>query len=114
MGTREEEARYGVAFSQPHALAYADINGDGHKDIITGKRMWAHGPTGDVEPNADPVLYWFEWSRDEDDVVRFIPHEIDLRSGVGVQLTVTDINGDGRNDILTASKLGAFVLLNRG
>jgi len=43
MGTREEESKYGVAFSQPHALELADINGDGLLDIVTGKRRWAHG-----------------------------------------------------------------------
>jgi hypothetical protein len=114
MGDRESEDRYGVAFSQPHALDYADIDGDGHKDIITGKRMWAHGPTGDVEPNADPVLYWFQWTQDAQGKVRFVPRLIDRRSGVGVQVRVTDVDGDGRNDILTVSKLGAFVFLNRG
>ncbi|MEZ6061862.1 MAG: VCBS repeat-containing protein [Planctomycetaceae bacterium] len=111
MGDRSNEATFGVAFSQPHALAYADIDGDGHRDIVTGKRLWAHGPTGDVEPNAEPVLYWFRWSRDENGGVRFVPQKIDDRSGVGTQLTVADINADGRNDVLTVSKLGTFVFL---
>ena len=43
-----------------HAMDLADINGDGLKDIVTGKRFWAHGPHGDVEPKAPAVLYWFE------------------------------------------------------
>jgi hypothetical protein len=33
----------GVVFSQPHSVALADIDGDGLKDIVTGKRFWAHG-----------------------------------------------------------------------
>jgi len=109
---RSGEAEFGAAFSQPHALALADLNGDGHKDIVCGKRLWAHGPEGDVEPNAAPVLYWFEWSQTQDGEIRFIPHLIDDASGVGVQLTVTDVNADGRPDILTVSKLGTFVFLN--
>jgi hypothetical protein len=44
----------------------------------------------------------------------FVPHFIDDKSGVGVQVTATDINGDGRADILTVSKLGAFLFLNKG
>jgi len=111
MGDRSREAEFGAAFTQPHALAYADIDGDGHKDIVTGKRMWAHGPTGDIEPNADPVLYWFRWTRDEAGTIRFVPHRIDDRSGVGTQLTVADVNADGRLDVLTVSKLGTFVFV---
>ncbi len=65
MGARDKESEFGVAFSQPHALEYADIDGDGHRDIIVGKRMWAHGPSGDVEPMAAPVVYWFQWSQDD-------------------------------------------------
>jgi hypothetical protein len=111
MGTGDEHDEYGVAFTQPHALDLADINGDGTKDLVVGKRMWAHGPQGDVEPGGAPVLYWFELVR-ENNTVRFVPHLVDDRSGVGVQITVADVNRDGKNDILTASKLGSFVFLN--
>ena len=38
--------------SQTHALHFVDINGDGLKDLVTGKRWWAHGPKGDADPNA--------------------------------------------------------------
>lgn len=111
MEDRSQEHRYGVAFSQPHALALGDLDGDGLPDLVTGKRVWAHGPTGDVEPDGPAVLYWFRLLR-EGGKASFRPHLIDQRSGVGVQLTVADVNGDGRLDILTASKLGAFVFLS--
>ncbi|MCA9099590.1 MAG: VCBS repeat-containing protein, partial [Planctomycetales bacterium] len=112
MGDRDAEETYGVAFTQPHALDLADLDGDGDNDLVVGKRMWAHGPHGDIEPNAPPVLYWFELVQ-KDGAARYIPHRIDDRSGVGVQLTVADVDGDGANDVLTASKLGSFVFLNR-
>jgi hypothetical protein len=113
MSDRENESTYGVCFTQPHALEYADLNGDSRRDIIVGKRMWAHGPTGDVEPQAAPVLYWFEHTRRDDGTATFVPHLIDDRSGVGVQITVADLNADQRPDILTASKLGVFAFLQR-
>lgn len=112
MGDRLEEPTFGVAFTQPHAIAVADIDGDGCMDIVTGKRRWAHGPTGDIEPAATPVVYWFRLVRDRG-AVRFVPRLIDDDSGVGVQITVTDVNGDCAPDVLTASKLGSFIFLNR-
>lgn len=113
MGDRSELAKYKVAFTQPHALEFADIDGDGLKDIITGKRRWAHGPKGDIEPNAEPVVYWFRQVRDKDQGTQFVPHLIDDNSGVGVQIAVEDVDGDGLTDVLTTSKLGTFVFHQR-
>ncbi|QEG00381.1 FG-GAP repeat protein [Stieleria maiorica] len=113
MGDRSAINRFGVAFTQPHALASADINGDGLPDLVTGKRRWAHGPDGDIDPGAPPVVYWFELQRQSDGTVRYVPHLIDDESGVGVQILATDLNQDGRIDIATASKLGTFVFLQQ-
>ena len=112
MGERSEVGKYGVAFSQPHALDLADLDGDGLKDIVVGKRLWAHGPMGDIEPNAPAVLYWFQLKRDGKGGASFVPHLIDDKSGVGVQVAARDVNGDRRPDILTVSKLGTFVFFN--
>lgn len=115
MGTRDEEKQFGVAFSQPHALTLADLDGDGIKDVVTGKRRWAHGPTGDVEPMATPVNYWFQLVRNRfaPGGARFIPHLIDDASALGTQVECVDVNHDGVPDVLTASKLGAFVFLTQ-
>jgi len=112
MGSREQLATYKVAFTQPHALTMTDIDGDGLQDIITGKRRWAHGPKGDIEPNAAPVVYWFQLKRNGDGSARYVPHLIDDNSGVGVQIAAQDVNNDGRVDVLTSSKLGSFLFLN--
>ena len=107
-----KENKYGVAFSQLHAVALADVDGDGLMDIVTGKRFWAHGSAGDVEPNAPAVLYWFQLVRNQDKTVDFVPHLVDNNSGVGTQVTVGDLNGDKLPDIIVGNKKGVFVHLH--
>ncbi|MGE3310742.1 MAG: FG-GAP repeat domain-containing protein [Limisphaerales bacterium] len=109
MNKEPGENRYGVKFSQLHAIDLKDVNGDGLMDIVTGKRFWAHGPTGDPEPGAPAVLYWFQLVRNADRSVDFIPHRIDDDSGVGTQVLATDVNGDGLPDIVVGNKKGVFV-----
>ncbi|TWU32452.1 FG-GAP-like repeat-containing protein [Novipirellula artificiosorum] len=113
MGDRDDETKYGVCFSQPHALALCDLDGDGLQDMVVGKRMWAHPPPKDIEPNAPPVLYWFRLQREKTGEAKFVPHFIDDQSGVGVQVTSADVTGDGRPDILTVSKKGSFLFVNQ-
>ncbi len=107
------ENPFGVKFSQPHALDLVDLDGDGLKDLITGKRFWAHGSAMDPEPNAPAVLYWFKLVRLENYRAEFIPHLVDDDSGVGTQVAAADINGDGLPDIVVGNKKGAFVFTQK-
>jgi hypothetical protein len=111
--TKPAPNKYGLIFSQHHAIDLADINGDGLKDFVTGKRFWAHGPSGDDEPNAPAVLYWFQLARRENHGVEFIPHLIDDDSGVGTQVAAADVNGDRWLDIIVGNKKGTFVFLHQ-
>jgi hypothetical protein len=100
-------------FSQPHAMAAADVNGDGLTDIIAGKRYYAH-PTGNLDPgSSDPVvLYWFELRR-SGGTATFIPHLVHNDSGAGCNFVARDVTGDGKVDIFTTNKRGTFLHVQR-
>jgi len=111
-GKKPEENKYGVCFSQMHALALVDMDGDGTMDFVVGKRHWAHGAKGDPEPQAPPLLYWFRTVRTKEGV-DFVPYLVDNDSGVGTQVVVGDVNGDGLPDIVVGNKRGCFVFIHK-
>ena len=113
MGSTPADSPHGVKFSQLHATDMADVDGDGVKDLITGKRSWAHGPNKDEEPGAPAVLYWFQIKRDGKGGADFIPHQIDDDSGVGTQVPAGDVNKDGKPDVVVGNKKGVFVFLQK-
>lgn len=106
-----------VVFSQPHATAFADFNGDGLLDFLVGKRFWSHLDTyNDPDPHGAPVLYLYRATRNPDAPggAEFVPELIHNRSGGGNTVLATDINGNGHLDILTATNRGTFVFWGAG
>ncbi len=90
----------------------ADVDGDGLKDIITGKRAWAHLDSySDPDAQGAAVLYWFKTIRDPKAPggARFVPELIHNRSGVGSMIQVADLNKDGAIDIMAGTNRGGFI-----
>lgn len=100
----------GVVFTQPHALALVDMDGDGLKDLVTGKRFWAHGKHGpDPDENSAALLYWFKLVRHADGQADFVPQLIDNDSGVGTQVMTGLVNDPKYPGIVVGNKKGVFV-----
>ena len=104
-----------VTFSEAHGAAFADIDGDGIVDFITGKRYWSHLDTFlDPDPYGAPVVYVFKTVRDPKAPggARFVPELVHNRSGVGSDVLATDLNKDGAIDIVTGTNRGVFIYWN--
>ncbi|MDZ4402716.1 hypothetical protein [Prosthecobacter sp.] len=111
MGDRPAQSRYDVVFSELHSVQLADMDGDGLKDIVTGKTYWSHHQKSPMW-DAGAVVYWFKLVRGSDGV-DWVPMKADGEAGIGRQVILKDVNGDKLPDILTGGMKGAHVLLHR-
>jgi len=110
---KPENSVGGLALGQMHALVLTKQVADGRPALVTGKRYWAHGPKGDANPQALPLVVWLTWEKDAAGKVVFTTHVADDDSGVGTQFEVADLDGDGRAEIVTANKKGVHILSPR-
>ena len=107
----------GVTFSELHGSTAADIDRDGIVDFVVGKRHWSHLESySDPDPNGPGVLYWYRTVRNPraPGGAEFVPNLIHNRSGAGSTVTVTDLDRDGRPDVLTATTRGTFIFWGAG
>ncbi|MCU0878845.1 MAG: hypothetical protein MUF06_13765, partial [Pirellulaceae bacterium] len=111
MGDRPAQNAYGLVFSELHSVNLADIDGDGLKDIVTGKTYWSHHTQSPMW-DAGAVVYWFRLVRGKDGV-DWVPYRADDDSGIGRQVIVADLNKDGLPDLASGGMKGAHVLRHR-
>ncbi len=111
MGSHPSENKYGVLFSELHSVNLVDIDGDGLKDIVTGKTYWSHHRQSPMW-DAGAVVYWFRLVRGEGGV-DWVPYQADGEAGIGRQLSIADINADGLPDIVVGGMKGAHVLTHQ-
>ncbi|OHB84832.1 MAG: hypothetical protein A2V98_20855 [Planctomycetes bacterium RBG_16_64_12] len=101
------------SWSQAHSMAWADLDGDGAGELITGKRVRGHGgrDPGAAEPAC---LYDYAWDAAAG---KFVRHAISPPGGgvgTGMQICVADLAGDAWPDIAVSGKTGTWLLVNEG
>ena len=101
------------SWSQAHSMAWADLDGDGRGELITGKRVRGHGGR---DPGADEpaCLYYYSWDGAAGKFVRHTISPPGAGVGTGMQICVEDLTGDGRPDVAVAGKSGTWLLVNEG
>lgn len=96
--------------AQTHSSIMVDLNGDGRKDYITGKRFLAHHGRDPGDSDA-PILMWVEFTPGKEPFYK--EHVIDNNSGAGLNIVAQDINGDRKPDIVVANKNGVYLFENQ-
>lgn len=125
------------SFSQSHALALVDLDGDGTPELVTGKRYRGH--SGDDPGSYDPiVVYAYKLPTSaqlaavkqhsgaarpvmgtmsiapaaDDPVFTRYPLSVNGTASAGTQFVATDFDHDGDMDLASAGKLGVHVFEN--
>ena len=124
------------SFSQSHALALVDLNGDGAPELVTGKRYRGH--SGGDPGSYDPIVVYAyrlpgaaELAEAKahtgsttsgakmtisdaaaDPVFDRIPLSVNGTATIGTQIVAGDFDHDGDLDFATAGKLGVHVFEN--
>ncbi|MBF0244679.1 MAG: VCBS repeat-containing protein [Planctomycetes bacterium] len=99
--------------AQYHDLIWADIDGDGKPELVTGKRHRAH--CGNESGEWDDLgIYYFKWTGEgfSKQVIDYGP--IGSGKGVGIHFALADLRGTGRLDLIAPGKEGLFVYYNEG
>ncbi len=97
------------SFSQPHCFCLADLDGDGSKELITGKRIRAHNGNdpGSAEP---PIMRYYVWNGKKRSFDAYTINRGQV--GGGLQIRTADLDADGDTDIVVAGKDGTQILFN--
>jgi putative membrane-bound dehydrogenase-like protein len=91
-------------WSQAHAMMLVDLDGNGVKEVLTGKRKYAH--TTDPGAEDKMVIFIYSFNPATKTFTREVVHEGD---GLGLAPAVADIDGDGDLDIVAPGKSGLYL-----
>ena len=100
--------------SEYHDLQWADIDGDGEYELVTGKRYQAHPNDGDPGGWDDIGIYYFKWNGESfsKQVISYGP--LGAGAGCGIHFVLADLRGTGRLDLVAPGKDGLHVFYNEG
>lgn len=102
-------------FSQGHALAWDDVDNDGQPELITGKRYYGHSGR-DSGAHDEITIQYYDWNADNDSWTK---HVISTAAagegpGIGLQIRVHDLDGNGWKDVIVPGKSGTHIIWNEG
>lgn len=101
-----------ATFSQLHQVIMVDMDGDGTRDILTGKRYRGHAGT-DPGANEPLCIFWYKVDPGPDPGFTRYIISYDENIGIGMQLRTVDIDDDGDMDIVAPGKSGLYLLENK-
>jgi len=96
-------------WTQPHYLCFADIDQDGNKEIVVGKRFMAHNG-GDPDELGKQCVFYYSFTPGAAPVFRKHVITYDEGIGAGLNTVAADMDGDGDIDLVTTGKWGGPVL----
>ena len=93
-------------WSQGHSPLWADLDKDGRKEFVNGKRYWAHEGR---DPGArDPlVIYRYEYNPVNKKFDRYVIQE-DGPAGIGLDPKAADLDRDGDLDLVFPGRSGLY------
>jgi hypothetical protein len=99
--------------AQYHDLHWADLDGDGTPELVTGKRYRAH-PNLDPGDYDDLGIYYFKWTGEgfAKQIIDYGPPGVG--AGCGIHFCLADLRGTGRLDVIAPGKDGLHVFYNEG
>ncbi len=95
------------SWSQAHSITWADLDGDGQGELITGKRVWAH-LGNDPGANEPAIICRYTWNRESQTFDKQVINAGEASTGLFIR--VADLNRDQKPDIVVAGRKGTYIL----